>query len=162
MVIVDAEFNSAYNSIRFRTNSDDIANRDRKNANLVLTLPTFIGFTSNDSLVVQMLNGIIRSVVGPLIPLAPIWTHVIETWSPVNGLRLYVNNILVASTTSMANSYTASSVPNYVTLGNSLSGAGVCNGGLLGSMSPFTGDIDEFKIYSRELTADDICTLYTT
>ncbi|CAF3914490.1 unnamed protein product [Rotaria sp. Silwood1] len=122
----------------------------------------FLGFATNGSIIAQMLNGIIRYVIGPSIPLAPTWTHIIETWGPVNGLRLYIDNVLVASTTSMANSYTASTVPNYVTLGNSLSGASVCNGGLLGSMSPFNGDIDEFRIYSRELTANDICTLYTS
>ncbi|CAF1334941.1 unnamed protein product [Rotaria sp. Silwood1] len=122
----------------------------------------FLGFAANGSIIAQMLNGIIRYVIGPSIPLAPTWTHIVETWGPVNGLRLYIDNVLVASTTSMANSYTASTVPNYVTLGNSLSGASICNGGLLGSMSPFNGDMDEFRIYSRELTADDICTLYTS
>ena len=108
-----------------------------------------------------MLNSIIRFVIGPAIPLAPAWTHLVQTWSSTNGLRLYVNNVLVASTISMANSYTASGVPNFITLANSLSGTSFCNIGLLGSMSPFNGDMDEFRVYSRELNADDICTLYT-
>jgi hypothetical protein len=122
----------------------------------------FLGFAANSSIVAQILNGIIRSVKGPATPLAPFWTHIIETWNPVNGLRLYVDNVLVAFTTSMADSYTASSVPNCVTLANSLSGAGVCNSSLLGSMVPFNGNIDQLRIYSRELTTDDIYTLYDT
>ncbi|CAF0993194.1 unnamed protein product [Rotaria sordida] len=104
----------------------------------------FLGFTTSGSIVAQISNTAIRSA------------------SSTNRLRLYVNNVLVASTIVMATSYTASSVPNYVTLANSLSGAGVCSSGLLGSMDPYNGDIDELKIYSRELTAADICTLYTS
>lgn len=83
------------------------------------------------------------------------------SWGPMNGRRLYVNNVLVASTTSMATSYTGSSLPMYVTLGNSLNGTVPCATGLAGSSTPFTGDMDELRIYSRELSADDVCVLYT-
>jgi hypothetical protein len=27
--------------------------------------------------------------------------------------------------------------------------------------SPYKGDIDDFRVYSRELSAADVCTLYT-
>jgi hypothetical protein len=103
----------------------------------------FLGYAANGSIVAQMLNGIFRCVIGPPISLAPTWTHIVETWSPVNGLRLYVDNILVASITSMATSYTASGLPNYITLVNSLNTTEICGAGLVGSMSPFSGDIDE-------------------
>ncbi|CAF4335733.1 unnamed protein product [Rotaria sordida] len=109
-----------------------------------------------------MYNSNVKSVIGPSVSVISDWAHIVEIWSSTNGLRLYVNNILVASTTAMATSYIASSVQNYVTLANSLSGTGNCGAGLLGSMSPYNGDIDEFRIYSRELTAADICTLYTS
>jgi hypothetical protein len=86
----------------------------------------FIGFAINGSIVAQMYNNIILSVIGPSIPLAPVWTDIVETWSPVNGLRLYINNVLIASITSTANSYTASTMPDYVILGNRYGGVGVC------------------------------------
>lgn len=122
----------------------------------------FMGFASNGSLVAQMFNSIVRSVIGPSVPVNSTWTHIVQTWSPVNGLRLYMDNVLVASTTGMATSYTASTLPNYITLGSSLNGAfGGCAVGLLGSMMGFDGDIDEFRVYSRELSVDDICTLFT-
>ncbi len=72
-------------------------------------------------------------VIGPSIPAASAWSNVVGTWGPINALRLYINNVLVTFTTSLANSYTAI-VPslNYVTLTNSLNGASVCNGGLYG------------------------------
>lgn len=120
----------------------------------------FIGFTANGSIVTQMQNGAIRFVTGPSIPLSPIWTHIVQTWSPINGLRLYVNNVLVASTMVMATSYTASSLSNYITLGNMLEGVGICPAGAFGSLTPFNGDVDEFRIYAREINADDVCSLY--
>ena len=119
----------------------------------------FLGFASTGLLVAQMFNSGVRFVMSPSMPLNSSWTHVVETWSPTNGLRLYMNNILVASTIAMAGSYTASSMSNYVTLGSILSGSS-CPLGAIGSMLGFDGDIDEFRIYSRELSADDICHLY--
>jgi len=120
----------------------------------------FLGFASNGSVVAQMLNGVVKSVMGPSISIGSAWTHIVQTWGPTTGIRLYLNNVLVASTFSMAGSYTASSLPTFVTLGNLLSGTS-CAPGLIGSMIGFDGDVDEFRIYSRELSTDDICTLYT-
>jgi Concanavalin A-like lectin/glucanases superfamily len=121
----------------------------------------FIGFAANGSLVAKMFNSNPRSVIGPSVPISSTWTHVVQTWSPTSGLRLYMDNVLIAFTTSMATSYTASSQPNYITLGNSLNATfGGCQAGLLGSMTRFDGDIDEFRVYSRELSANDICTLF--
>ena len=122
----------------------------------------FLGFAANGSLVAQIFNGNARSLFGPAISLAPSWTHIVQTWAPVVGMRLYINNVLVPATASMSGSYTPTSAPMYVTLGNSLNGgSSPCHIGLVGSSTPFAGDIDEFRIYSRELTVDDICNLYT-
>ena len=120
----------------------------------------FLGFASNGSVVAQILNGAaVRWAVGPSIPVNSSWTHIVQTWGPVNGVRLYVNNVLVGSIWAMAGSYTASSLSNFVLLGDVRSGT-TCAPGFIGSLTGFDGDMDEFRIYSRELTADDICTLY--
>lgn len=122
----------------------------------------FLGFHANGSLVAQMYNGVFRSLIGPAIPLAPAWTHIVETWAPVIGPRLYINNILIPATVSMASSYNPTYASMYVTLGNSLSGtSSPCHTGLIGSSTPFSGDMDDFRIYSRALDAEDICHLYT-
>ena len=85
------------------------------------------------------------------------WSHVVQTYSATNGLRLYVNNVLVGS---QSTTYIVTSAPLYVTLGNALSGAGAC---ILGQVnrSPYKGDIDDFRVYSRELSANDVFILYT-
>jgi len=121
----------------------------------------FIGFATNGSIVAQILNsnGVI-SVLGSFTPVSTsTWSHIVQTWSSTNGLRLYINNILVASSVSLATTYTASTVSNYLTLGNSLNG-GTCGQGQIGTLTPYQGAMDDVRVYSREFSADDVCTLY--
>ncbi|CAF0861793.1 unnamed protein product [Adineta steineri] len=118
---------------------------------------SFIGFASNGSIVAQMIASIVQSVYGPAVSTSSIWHHIVETWSSTNGLRLYVDNVLVASSVS-ATTYLASSMSNYVMLANRPNNT--CDYGVIGLQGAFIGDIDDFKIYSRELTIDDICALY--
>jgi hypothetical protein len=121
----------------------------------------FIGFATNGSIVAQILNnnGII-SISGSF-PIISTWSHIVQTWSSTNGLRLYINNILVASSVTLATTYTASGVSNYLTLGNSLNG-GTCGQGQIGSLTPYQGAIDDVRVYSRELSTADICTLFVS
>ena len=121
----------------------------------------FLGFASNGSVVAQLFNGGVRWAMGPSIAISSSWTHIVQTWGPTNGVRLYVNNVLAGSMWALASSYTASSLPNFVLLGDVRSGT-TCAPGAIGSLTGFDGDMDEFRIYSRELSADDICTLYTS
>lgn len=123
----------------------------------------FLGFHANGSLIAHIVvtSTTLRAVFGPAIPLAPAWTHIVQTWSQTNGLRLYIDGALIAVRSINVGSYAASTTPMYVTLGNSLDGATHCAVGQIGSPAPFMGDMDEFRIYSRELTADDVCTLYS-
>jgi hypothetical protein len=118
-----------------------------------------IGFATNESLVGQILDTQVISILDLISLTTSIWSHIVLTWSSTNGLLLYVNNIIVASLSS-ATSYTASSAQNYLTLGNSPSGTTTCTPGLIPSMMSFNGDIDEFRVYSRELSVDDVCALY--
>jgi hypothetical protein len=119
----------------------------------------FLGFSSNGTIQAQILdNTNVTSIADPTFSVATsVWSHVVQTWSPTNGLSLYVNGVLVAS--ESYSTYGASGLPDYITLGNGLSGAKTCPlGGITGS--PYQGDMDDFRVYSRQLTADDVYTLY--
>lgn len=121
----------------------------------------FIGFASNGSLIAQVrTNTTYVAVSYSNLPLAT-FSHIVQTWSPMNGLRLYINNILVHSVT--ATTYSASSAwVNYVTLGNCLNGCLNCStvtGNQIAS-GPFTGAVDDFRLFSRELTTSDVYALY--
>ena len=123
---------------------------------------SLLGFASNGTLVAQTYNGSIQSTAASnLLSLSPSWSHIAQTWSPTNGLRLYVNHILVASQPSARTFIATRTTPNYVTLANGLSASGNCPAGAIGVLGPFTGAVDDFRIYSRELTTGDVCVLYS-
>ncbi len=116
----------------------------------------FIGFASSGSLVAQIWTGSVRPTSGPVLSTS-VWHHVVQTWSSTNGLRLYVDNVLVATNTTVV-TYSASATSDTIKLANRPNNA--CQEGPIGPQLAFYGDIDEFRIYSRELAADDVCALY--
>ena len=118
---------------------------------------SFVGFSNNGSLVAQMWNGTVRSIFGPVLSTSSVWYHIVQTWSPTNRFRLYVDDVLVGSDT-LATVYLANSTPMKVKLGNRPNNS--CIAGKIGPQLAFHGDIDDFRIYSRELTTDDIYVLY--
>lgn len=118
-----------------------------------------LGFATNGAVVGQVLtsSGTVVSATGPILPTSSSWIPIVQTWSATNGLRLYVNNTLVGSVgaTTFLGSETT---PNYVTLGNCLSGCSACLNGSVGAAGPYNGDIDEWYLFSRELSWSDVCT----
>ena len=120
-----------------------------------------LGFASNGAIIAQVLtnNATIVSATGPNLFVSSSWVSVVQTWSPSSGLKLYIDNTLVSSVAASA--FLASgTTPNYLTLGNCLSGCGQCLKGSVGTPGPFIGSIDDWRIYNREITADDVCALY--
>lgn len=121
----------------------------------------FLSLSTNGSIVASTISDTLISVWGPSIPMYPVWTHVAQTWSQSNDLRLYINGIL-ASVQTTAAGYSASDTSNFMTLGNSLQGADYCPGTALDSqvLALFNGDMDDFRVYSRELSITEINTIY--
>ena len=92
------------------------------------------------------------------IPFVGAWTHVAITYSQSTRFRLWINGTQVASS---ASSFVSSTIdaPVTITLGASpLASAGSCvTAGIV--TGQYSGLIDEFQLYSRELTAAEILTL---
>ncbi|CAF1506487.1 unnamed protein product [Adineta steineri] len=120
------------------------------------------GFSTNGTVMAQIFNGTgFVAVTDATHSVATsVWSHLVQTWSSTNGIRLYINNVLVASNLISAGSYSGSGLPPYITLANSLSAPSSCFGNQVTAM-PFQGDIDDFRVYSRELSTNDVCTLYS-
>ncbi|CAF0988999.1 unnamed protein product [Adineta steineri] len=121
----------------------------------------FIGFASNGSLIVQLMTNTSYAAISYSSLSLTDFTHIVQTWSSTNGLRLYINNVLVGSIA--ATTYqTVSSWINYVTLGSCLNGCVSCSAVPGNQVLPgsFAGAIDDFRVYSREVTASDVCTLF--
>ena len=104
-----------------------------------------IGFTSSGRIAINSWNGQSVSLTGPIIPVKK-WTHIVATYSPTNGQRLYVNNALIGSSTAFT--FSAGGAPMIITLGSSI------------QTGQFYGSLDEFYVYARELTQSEISDLY--
>ncbi|CAF4109352.1 unnamed protein product [Adineta steineri] len=113
----------------------------------------FMGFSSSGQIIGSSYSTAVKDVIGPILSIN-VWTHVATTFSTTNGVRLYVNGSLIGSTGAMA--YSASGATNTVTLGNSLTTGCGTNSIVPGT---FYGYLDEFRLYSRELSAADVTTL---
>ena len=113
-----------------------------------------MGFTSTGQLVSSIPTA--SSLVNLTAMALPMnsWTHIVSTYSATNGLRLYINGTLFGST----NGFTSSASGNLmtVTLGNTLNGSN-CTSAV--PRVPYRGLLDEFRLYSRELTQTDVCLL---
>jgi hypothetical protein len=122
-----------------------------------------LGFSSSGVLYAQSTSGTSTLIVlaGNTVTLNS-WTYVVITYSTTNGLRLYVNGVLINSSSSTF-TFISSASPNTITLGNGLNGASstYCPQGSIMS-AQYTGYIDSFNLYSRELSTTDITSLYTT
>jgi len=123
----------------------------------------FIDFSNTNQIAIQMWGGSSASyVLGPMIPINS-WTHIVQTYSSTNGLCLYINGTLYAVNSSMI-TYSASGVPNYLTLASTLQAIpfplnGCSTTGVLGGLEYYHGAIDELRVYDRELTFLEVCAL---
>ncbi|CAF4617103.1 unnamed protein product [Rotaria socialis] len=84
-------------------------------------------------------------------------THLAVTYGPSDGLRLYVNGAQYGSA-SGSYTYQAAGTPVSLLLGSSLSGLWWCASGVI-TMGQYNGYIDEFELYSRELSAANVYSL---
>lgn len=115
-----------------------------------------LGFTSAGAINAHGWNGSPVVISGPSV-VANVWTHLAVTYSPSNGLRLYVNGTQRGAS-SAPYGYTAANLPVTLTLGSSLNGIGFCSPGSI-TMGQYYGYMDEFQLYSRELTASAVLDL---
>ncbi|CAF4041475.1 unnamed protein product, partial [Adineta steineri] len=112
-----------------------------------------IGFSS-DGYIIANVHTPDTQITGPVLSINT-WTHIATTYSQTHGLTLYVNGVSVGNTD--AQPYDVPNTPVILTLGNSLSGGG-CNSQAI-APGPFSGYLDEFRVYSRELSATEVYAL---
>ncbi|CAF1474792.1 unnamed protein product, partial [Adineta steineri] len=112
-----------------------------------------IGFSSAGNIIATVWQPN-NQVTGPVLS-ANTWAHIATTYSQTNGLTLYVNGVSIGSTSAQRND--APGTPVILTLGNSLSGGGCSSQSI--ATGPFYGYLDEFRVYSRELSAREVSAL---
>ena len=105
-----------------------------------------LSIQSSGSVAANFWSGSTMTAAGPILALN-IWTHVGYTYSASNGIRLYINGTLVSASGGFSSS--AAGAPVFIALGSNYGNSG-CSpfyGGW------FTGLLDEYYLYSREITA---------
>jgi hypothetical protein len=78
-------------------------------------------------------------------------------------LSLYINGALYARDATFT-TYAASGVPDYLTLASTIEAipfpiGGCSTTGVLTGLGYYNGSIDELRLYSRELSASEVCAL---
>jgi hypothetical protein len=119
-----------------------------------------LGFTATGVLVAQLKtpSPTLGSIQGIVLPLKT-WTHIAVVFTSANGLRLFINGeligVLQTTTDNNGNNY-------YIILGNNSPGLSVPTSACLVSTNvagSYKGAIDEFRVYNRELDAQELCVL---
>ena len=92
-------------------------------------------------------------IIGPMLSLRT-WTHIGYTYSTTNGIRMYINGVLFGTTGPVT--FSSSNTMDWLNIGSFVTS--YCGTGSL-SPTPYQGAIDEFYVYRRELTANEILAL---
>ncbi|CAF3664447.1 unnamed protein product, partial [Adineta steineri] len=120
----------------------------------------YLGFTTQGQIQAQSQSskGFIN-VLGPSIS-TYVWTHIAQTYSSTNGSSLYINGSLFNR--SASTNYRSGSAPLTVRLGNSFTKVNQTCLNTTSQGGQYMGWMDEFRIYSRELSSSDVQTLSST
>ena len=116
-----------------------------------------IGFDTSGRLSIQTLgnNGLYAtSLIFGTVSLYN-WTHVGMTYSIANGIQLFVNGSL-ANKNNTYRSYTASGQMNTLIIGSCVQWSACALNQTQIVPSQFRGKIDELKIFSRELSVNEV------
>ena len=115
-----------------------------------------MGLLNNSRLATLSWDGTVIRVTGPCIP-DNSWTHAAVTYSSARGLRLYVNGSLYNASSPF--SFVASGFPNHLFVGSPRTAI------ILPKYSDingqYAGTVDELRVYSRELSANEVLELAT-
>jgi hypothetical protein len=117
-----------------------------------------IGFSASGSIVAQIWNSTqILPIGGPVIS-PNTWSHIAHTYSPTDGIRLFVNGTLMASNSAKSTN-PAASAPLNVALAYCVNTT-LCSCAS-GSIVPgqYHGMMDEFQFYSRQLNTSEVLAL---
>jgi hypothetical protein len=132
----------------------------RYNYNPATWCLAFMGLSSSGQIVIQSwdANGgnIPTSLTGPILQ-TNVWMHVVHTYSSCNGIRLYLNGTLFSQSSPFW--YSASGSPNYMYLGSFPLPVCVSPVNNVISMGQYYGLLDEFHLFSREITAAEVYAL---
>ena len=125
-----------------------------------------LALTSTGRIVAQLINSMtnVTDLQGPVLS-NNIWTHVAVVYSSTNGMRLYINGALTTFSRPYATIPLFVFFIVFITLDNTNpkgpAYAVNCPVGTTAGIAPdpFSGAIDDFRLYIRELDPQEMCVL---
>lgn len=115
-------------------------------------------FTSDSngalSMVFRVRVSMAYHIPGPVMPIG-VWNHIVYTYSSTNGVRLYVNGTFNSVTPGPFTFY-SNGLPKTLIIGNPL----VSPGCTYLSSGQSYASVDEFRLYSREITSSEVSQLF--
>ncbi len=118
-----------------------------------------IGFDNTGYLTIQTWsnNGLYTITSTAIMLSLNVWSHVSMTYSLTDGIRLFINGLLVGNNNNdTLNSYVASGEMVTITVGTCLQPNTCAFNQTKIVPSQFRGKIDELKIFSRELSINEV------
>ena len=113
-----------------------------------------MGFTSAGQIAINSWNGTIVSLIGPTLLT---WTHAVTTYSPKTGQRLFINGTQFGNASDPYN-FVVAAVPTRHSLDNTVVNSSVCATGPIRA-GQYSGFLDKFQLYARQLSESEIATL---
>ena len=111
-----------------------------------------IGLSSSEQIIAGGYDGSnMIQVTGPVLTVGH-WVHIAYTYSQSNEVRLYINGVLYGPTSAFV--HAKPNVPLALTFGQPINGS-PC-GRDTSRSGNYHGQIDEFYVFSRELSQSDI------
>lgn len=125
-----------------------------------------LAMTSTGNIVVQLMTTVtnVTDLLGPILP-NNTWTHIAVVYGYTSGMRLYVNGALAVMSRPYVSIPVYTYAPLFLTLANTNPRGPAysvnCPGGSSTGYTPgaFSGAIDDFRLYIRELDGQEICVL---
>jgi hypothetical protein len=118
-----------------------------------------IGFDNTGYLTIQTWtnNGLYTITSTAMMLSLNVWSHVSMTYSLTDGIRLFINGLLVSNNNNHTfNDYAASGEMVTITIGTCLQANTCIFDQTKIVLSQFRGKIDELKVFSRELSRSEI------
>ncbi|CAF0929363.1 unnamed protein product [Adineta steineri] len=143
-----------------QTNASTILLAYQNSSSYSIWCSVYLGFTTQGQIQAQSQSskGFIN-VLGPSIS-TYVWTHIAQTYSSTNGISLYINGSLFNRSASI--NYRSGCAPLTVRLGNSFTTVNQTCLNTTSQGGQYIGWMDEFRVYSRELSSSDVQTLSST
>lgn len=145
---------------RVTTQSSTLIQLSTERSDVFWTMP-LLGFVSSGYIRTELCSSTtLVFILGPLIS-TNVWTHLAVTYNATGNFALWINGTIYGSALWSSDYYSDVGSPIAATIGGSSTDSQTC-GYTIFSPGQYFGLIDQFQVYSRVLSSNEILALANT